>query len=232
MIPAPTGRVSNGRAPAAARGGAVSADVDMHVCGMCMTDRGEYTMSDHPRCTHFYCPGCIHIHLREALATGAAPVVCPGCADDGLAGPARPPPATVGLVTGRALTLLHRQGVIDLKLQFRIMRLQGELQTRFFECPREGCDRLLVDSDVNVVHRSGPGGVAVHQVHVGRCECGARVCVGCHAVVPPARAARHVCRQAEASVAKAKASYQLLEATMQAGLGKRCPKCHMYVRGA
>ena len=198
---------------------------------MCMTDPGAYAMCDDASCTHFYCPTCIQLHLREILASGSAPVVCPGCHDDTAhaTSSGRPGRAVRSLVTGQALTFLQKSGVIDLKLQFRIMKLQGELTTPFFECPNTPCGRLLVDSNVQVVHRTGTGGVTVHQVDVGLCECGARVCVGCHVVVSPASVEKHMCRQAQPSVAEAKAAYQLMEACMKSSAGQRCPKCQTYV---
>lgn len=167
-------------------------------------------------CTHFYCASCIRDFLNTMLEEGVSPVVCPGCHDNAPAGQA----PEGGRVEGKALTFLERHGVIDKALQFRLMRLQTrEEEELFFQCPAPGCSELLVQTKPQLTLH---GSKVV--VRIDRCPCGAAVCVGCHQVVADGETTQHECPVASADTSGDAASLLLMQS-----IGKKCPRCRMYV---
>ena len=68
------------------------------------------------------------------------------------------------------------------------MRQQDNSDEKFFKCPASGCERYLIDQDPQyaIVPR-GSTEVAgfERKMRLGKCQCGARVCVRCHAQATP-----------------------------------------------
>ena len=94
-----------------------------------------------------------------------------------------------GRIEGPALTFLQSKGVITLDFQYRFMRQQeGSTAEKFFKCPNPGCKHYLIDQDPQyaVVPRGSTEVEGfVRKMRLGKCECGARVCVRCHAMAEP-----------------------------------------------
>lgn len=94
-----------------------------------------------------------------------------------------------GRIEGPALTFLESKGVITLDFQYRFMRQQeGSTAEQFFKCPNSGCKHYLIDQDPQyVVIPRGSTEVEgfIRKMRLGKCECGARVCVRCHAMAEP-----------------------------------------------
>lgn len=124
--------------------------------------------------------------LPTTYAHGRFPAYCPACrADSASGGHAEP---THGRIEGPALTFLQQRDVITLDFQMRMLaqceKADGVTQ-KFFKCPGPDCQRYLIDQDLqySIVPR---GTTEVEgferKMRLGKCECGARVCVRCHAL--------------------------------------------------
>ena len=158
---------------------------DEFPCEICY-DTSKFGVST--ECLHFYCEGCIQGSLQAMLDTGQFPAYCPACRVDSKdQGHSEP---TKGRIEGPALTFLQQRGVLTLDFQFRFMRQQDQSSPIFFKCPAAGCSRYLIDQDPQyaIVPR---GSTEVEgferKMRLGKCECGARVCVRCHMQATPER---------------------------------------------
>lgn len=131
-------------------------------------------------CLHFYCEECIVRSLDEIMNQGQFPAYCPQCRVDAIdAGHSEP---AKGRISAEALTFLEQHNVVSLEFQFRFMRQQDKSIKQFFACP-SGCGRYLVDQDpqYQVVPRGSTEQDGFERVmRLGKCACGARVCVVCH----------------------------------------------------
>jgi hypothetical protein len=158
---------------------------ELFPCEICY-DSSEFGMST--ECLHFYCRDCIRGSLQGILDSGQFPAYCPACRVESQGSDEAEP--SKGRVEGPALTFLQQKGVIDLDFQFRFMRQQDSSDEQYFKCPAAGCGRYLIDQDPQwkVVPR-GKSEVEgfERQMRLGKCVCGARVCVRCHLEAKPGR---------------------------------------------
>eukprot|EP00949_MAST-11_sp_MAST-11-sp1_P000634 g634.t1 len=189
---------------------------DDEVCSICWGDPPKYGIST--GCTHFFCEGCIKLHLQTSLNGGKFPVYCPVC--QGMAPSGEQP--RYGRIDDKALTYLERQGVIDREFQFRFMKNQkGDDGELFFACPAK-CGNFLVDDDPIFVLKGD--GV---RPRPERCPCGAGVCLRCHSLIPADEMDTHKCPEAKDSASSALEEAKTIE-TMKK-LGKKCPNCNMFI---
>jgi hypothetical protein len=113
-------------------------------------------------------------------------------------------------------------------------RGSSEEQEQFFACPAE-CGRYLIDQDPE--YTMVPRGVRAEEgfdrkMRLGKCECGARVCVRCHQLAAVETAEDglqsfvHECPEGlDREVSVDEASMALM-----AQLGKRCPNCKAFMQ--
>eukprot|EP00948_MAST-09A_sp_MAST-9A-sp1_P000748 g748.t1 len=187
---------------------------DDDLCEICYCETKKYGISD--ECTHFFCEECIQRTLSTALKMGHFPCYCPICKT--LAPKGKMP--SHGYIGGKALSFLQKRSVITKELQFRFMREQTKNEELFFQCPGK-CGNFLLDVDPTLV-RGNDGKI---KVKIERCVCGVGVCVQCHALVPDKEMTTHKCPQAK----KSKLQEDLETQSLMAKMGKKCPKCSMFV---
>ena len=157
-------------------------EADEHPCEICYND-SKYGVST--ECLHFYCEDCIRGSLEAILDQGQFPAYCPACRmeSEGIHDE-----TAKGKIQGPALTFLQSKDVITLDFQFRFMRQQDQSEEKFFKCPASGCSAYLIDQDPQyAIVARGTSEVEgfERKMRLGKCECGARVCVRCHAQATP-----------------------------------------------
>jgi len=97
------------------------------------------------------------------------------------------------------LTFLQERDVITLDFQMRFMKQQEKDGDKYFACPAQ-CGRYLIDMDPEyaVVPRGSREVDGFERVmKLGKCECGARVCVKCHLEAEPSGIKRAMQKLAE-----------------------------------
>ena len=138
-----------------------------------------------------------------------------------------------GRVTDESLSLLQLRGVISRRLMFRLINAaRSQTMTtavaEFSPCPAD-CGRFHLNEHESYTseaagRRIGLGEVVAVGGAIGLrlsvCECGALICHACKALVDPADATAHMCKQGGATVDPA--SKALL-----AKVCKACPGCGM-----
>ena len=157
-------------------------EADQQPCEVCYDD-SKYGVST--ECLHFYCEDCILGSLEAILDLGQFPAYCPACRteSEGIHDE-----TAKGKIQGPALTLLQSKDVITLDFQFRFMRQQEQSEEKFFKCPAAGCTAYLIDQDPQyAIVARGKSEVEgfERKMRLGKCDCGARVCVRCHAQAVP-----------------------------------------------
>eukprot|EP01045_Picozoa_sp_COSAG04_P022757 COSAG04_NODE_2617_length_3848_cov_2.473460_2_plen_434_part_00 len=200
---------------------------DEYQCEICY---GPSRFGVSPDCMHFYCEGCISGALDAILEAGQFPAYCPACrlesAEDGHTEPSH------GRIEEPALTFLQQHGVIDLDFQFRFMRQQDRGE-HFFECPAK-CGRYLIDQDpqFSMVPRGFTENEGFdRKMRLGKCECGARVCVQCHGQATEEMVGSqltwvHQCPEdLDRGTPTDPATLQLMSR-----VGKRCPNCNAFIQ--
>ena len=175
--------------------------------------------------------------LQSILEQGQLPICCPGCRSEStnllgrLAG--RQTEASIGgEVPVEALSFFQLRGVLSRPLLFRLVNASrsasGEsLSADSFACPAD-CGLFLLRDHPSyhpsstvlgevglgqMFSRRGPAGL-----RLGKCECGALICLACETVVPTQDAHVHVC----------KAGGEAMDPATQAliaRIAKPCPGC-------
>ena len=223
-------------AAAAAATAAVAAEAtEERLCGVCFGD-GEFRISTEcrGRPQHYYCADCLRGSLQSMLEQGQFPLRCPGCRSDSTAvATGRQVEADIGGRVGEeALSFFALRGVLPRPLLFRLLngsRGAGgvAMAVESFACPVD-CGHFLLRGHPSYRARAAHAGeVSVGEIfsrrgpaglRLGRCECGALVCLACETRVPDAEATAHLCKQGGEALDPA--SKALL-----ARIAKACPGC-------
>jgi len=207
-------------------------------CLICW-DEAQFGISS--ECTHFYCAKCIRTHLKTVLEQGIFPAYCPECRRsaetspvEGSATKSAAQVPSVGRITGPALIFLQRRGVITRDLAYRFLKqqLRDVKGKQFFKCPGENCERYLLHMSPILereIYDTGCGNMATRMVQrkLGKCKCGACVCLMCHIEVK--KGEKHKCIHDEDNATKSETvdMEQILKAAN--GNGVFCPNCNFFV---
>ena len=205
-------------------------EADEMPCEICYGE-SKYGLST--RCEHFYCEECIRKSLEAMLDSGQMPPYCPACRTEAMSeGHSEP---MHGRIEGKALSFLEQEGVLTKDFQFRMLRQMEEKEgERFFACPAK-CGRYLIDQDPQyaMVPRGATSDAGFdRKMRLGKCECGAHVCVNCHQQAVKTVSASgeeeysHTCPTAlNRDEPTDAATLELLKT-----IGKKCPNCGNWIQ--
>jgi hypothetical protein len=208
-----------------------SVSVEPPECLVCFGD-AKYGLSTD--CEHFFCEICIEHSLRAILESGQLPAFCPQCRADSVdaaSGKANPTTGRIGLP---ALSFLQQRSVISKEFLFRfanaIKRADREEVKETIECP--SCGRFLEKRAQGILFQVVVvNGKSVARPSLGKCPCGARVCMQCTKLET---AAVHHCpgllnEQADQSRVVSNQQAEDKSLASMANIGKPCPLCQNFI---
>lgn len=194
---------------------------EKYPCQVCYGD-SEYGIST--ECKHFYCRECLRRSLEAMMDTAQFPAYCPMCRAENCVQGGEP---SCGRIEEPALHFLQQRGVISQEFMVRFLKQQKGDQKLYFRCPAR-CGHLLESQNAQFV-KTRNGSISTKP---GKCPCGALVCVRCHQIVQSKEDAEakmsrkvHKCPPRKEGAAMDASTLKMLNS-----LGKKCPRCEMFVQ--